>query len=83
MIRQAQLGEIRTLLRFASGPLTDNERAALSDWLAGISLIETARELHITRGGVWMIQRSAMRKMRVRLESLGVRSVQQVLDQEA
>jgi hypothetical protein len=76
----AELSEARVLLRFASEVLTDTERAALSALATEMPGRQAAASRgNITRGGIWMAQQSGLRKMRRRLESLGIKSVEQVL----
>lgn len=79
-INDAKLAEARLLIRFASGVLTDTERAALSAFVGEMSEREAAVSRgNITRSGIWMARQSGLRKMRRRLESIGIRSVEQIL----
>jgi hypothetical protein len=76
----ARLSEVRLLLRFASGALTESERAALQWLVNDIGIREAARRQgNITQGGIWMAQQSGLKKMRKRLVSIGIRSVEEIL----
>jgi len=80
LFSQLQLSEARFLIRFASGALTEKERSALSEFVNDNSAEEAAqRRGNITRGGIWMAQKSGLRKMRKRLTSIGIHSVREIL----
>lgn len=80
ILARAQLAEVRLLLRFASARLTKTERVALSAFVAGVSDRTAAAEVgNITRAGIWMAQQSGLRKMRRRLEMLGITSASDLL----
>lgn len=81
-LRSAQLGEARLVLRFAAGKLNRTERAAIHAFLCGVTDDRAGVELGITGGGVFMARKAALRKLRKRLELLGVRSAADLVSEE-
>lgn len=71
---RSEITEARLLLRWAASNLTETERLAVTSWLAEETLVEACIGSGVTRGGIWMARQSAIRKMRERLEILGIRS---------
>ena len=73
-IRPAETGEISLLLRWAAAPLNPTERFALGAFAIDATQVEAARELGISRSGVFKAQRSGLAKTRRRLSALGIKS---------
>lgn len=72
--------EARLLLRLAANDLSEIERLAADGFARDIPQRDLARkEIGFGRGAIYYAQHRAFRKMRARLESIGVRSVAQVL----
>ena len=77
-----ELMEIRLLLRFAGSRLNPTERFALTCLAQDTTLKDGAREGGISPGGIWMAQRSGLKKMRRRLETLGIKSADDLISRE-
>ena len=77
-----ELMEIRLLLRFAGSRLNPTERFALTCLVQETPLRDGAREGGISPGGIWMAQRSGLKKMRRRLEMLGIKSANDLISRE-
>jgi hypothetical protein len=76
----AQLQELRLLLRYAANELSEIERRAADGFARDIPQRALASDaVGFRRGAIFYAQHRAFRKMRVRLERLGIRSVGQVL----
>ena len=76
----ARLDEARLLLRYAANQLSEIERLAAEGFARDIPQRDLARpEIGFRRGAIYYAQHRALRKMRARLESIGIRSVRQVL----
>ncbi len=79
--QRAARAEARLLLRWAAADLTRTQRAAVESFAAGrpVSLDDLARELGVSRGGMWMAEQAGFKKMRRRLEMLGIHSTEELL----
>lgn len=76
----ATLQEARLLLRFAASDLSPIERHAAEGFAAGCSQRSIAgKDVGFRRGAIYFAQRRALRKMKARLQGLGIYSARQVL----
>lgn len=74
-----ELEDVRLLLRYAAQTLGRTQRAAILGFMEDRTDAEIGRELGLRRSAIFMSKRSALRKMRARLEKLGIRSASQLL----
>ena len=80
LTERCQIEEARLLLRFAASGLSKIERHAAEGFAAGHSQRSIAgKDVGFRRGAVYFAQHRALRKMRARLEELGIYSAEQVL----
>lgn len=79
LLAGAERADARLLIRWAATTLTDNERVCLEAFAAGEGAPVTARRIGITKGGVWMLRQSGLRKIRTRLERIGITSTGMLL----
>jgi DNA-directed RNA polymerase specialized sigma24 family protein len=82
MIDVAELSEVRTVLRFAAGKLSDLERSALSGYLTEATQEAIAERCHVSRSAIGQAQERALVKMRKRLALLGIRGSRALLSRE-
>jgi len=77
---RAQLQELKLLLRYAASELSEIERKAAEGFAYDIPQRAIATEvIGFRRGAIYYAQHRAFRKMRARMERLGIRSVSDIL----
>jgi hypothetical protein len=79
--RRAECAEAAVMIRWASSALNSTERYALSAWVNEVPQRDAAQlcPVPITRGGIHMAQKSGLKKLRRRLQSLGFYSSAELL----
>jgi hypothetical protein len=75
----AERAEARLLLRWAASTLNPTEKLALSAFMTELPRPQAAAIRGCTRGGIWMAEQKALKKMRRRFAELRITSSPQVL----
>lgn len=76
---RAERSEANLVLSWAASELTKTERIAIEGYLIDEPEVVTGERIGLTRGGIWMAKQSALRKIRKRLTTLGIKSTRQLI----
>jgi len=73
------ISETRSIISFAARNLNRTERAALAGFLREDAQAATARELGLTRGGIFMAKEAGLKKLRKELNLMGIHCTEDLL----
>lgn len=79
LIRRAQLDEANLVLRYVMKDLKGNQRLSVLALALDRSPTAVAREAGISARGLWMARQAALKKLRFRLERMGIKSTADLL----